>query len=111
MNRYTRSQSYNGMLYKKHKFYKHLKVYLIFIGMMLFITLFTDGDPNFYPFAFWWGLGVVVHYLKTFGWSNLTQTTRQEPQEREYELPSEPEEEEFVELRQPQKAWRDRDLV
>lgn len=99
--------------YKKFKFFKHLKFYFIFVGFMLFMNVFMDAHIHFYSVAFWWGLGIVFHYLKTFGWAHVTmdQDRYEEQRTFRYESQPEPEEEEFVELKQPQKAWRDRDLV
>lgn len=113
MNRNVQDQYMQHKEDQKAKFYKHLKFYLIFVGIMLYSNIFKDTGPNFYPVAFWWGLGVVFHYLRTFGWAHLSadQFIYKEQYEHRYEIPTEPEEEEFVELRQPQKAWRDRDLV
>ncbi|MFN7118635.1 MAG: 2TM domain-containing protein [Saprospiraceae bacterium] len=112
MNRYAQQQ-HKDLEHKKFKFYKHLKFYLMFVGLMLFVNIFMGANADFYPVAFWWGLGVVFHYLKTFGWEHLTmtQSVAEESYERRTEVPAEPEEEEFVELKQPQRAWRDRDLV
>ncbi len=111
MNQYGYSK-HKDFEEKRFKFYKHLKVYLIFVGFMLFISVFMDSDVNFYPVAFWWGLGVVFHYLKTYGWQHLTMdATRFETgSEQQEELHLE-KEEEVVELKKPQRAWRDRDLV
>lgn len=100
---------------KKFKFYKHLKFYLIFVGFMLFVNVFMDADANFYPVAFWWGLGVVFHYLKTYGWQHLNADAgaafeARKDQLEDFNMERE-EEEEVVELKQPQRAWRDRDLV
>lgn len=109
MNKYAHHQQDTEE--KKFKFYKHLKMYLCFVGFMLFMKLFWGSDANFYPVAFWWGFGVVVHYLRTFGWAGLYEQPAQQQQEQRYESHTEPDIEEFVELKQPQKAWRDRDLV
>lgn len=96
----------------KFKFYKHLKLYLCFVGFMLFSNIFLHADIHFYSVAFWWGFGIVIHYLRTFGWADLNEQPAQQQQpEQRYEAFTEPEVEEFVELKQPLKSWRDRDLV
>lgn len=110
MDRYMHQQQ--NAENKKVKFYNHLRTYLCFIGFMFFAKFFFHVDANFYPVAFWWGFGVVVHYLRTFGVEGLTdRSAAQEAQSPTYETFSKPDVEEFVELKQPQKSWRDRDLV
>ena len=51
----------------KKGFYKHLAVY---IAVNLFITLTTifSGDfPESLPMAFFWGMGLAIHYFNAFG--------------------------------------------
>ncbi len=112
MNRYS-GHKRGSENYKKYKFYKNLKTYLCFVGFMLVMNTFMRMHINFYPIAFWWGFGIVVHYLRTFGWAGLTEQYAQQLPERErtYDNFAEPDVEEFVELKQPQRVWRDRDLV
>lgn len=97
---------------KQEKFYGHLKAYLIFTGFMFFIKFFMHAHVDFYPVVFWWGFGVAIHYLRTFGWEHLQNPTTQEQQQR-YEREEELEEDIFVELKPKQKvkSWREQDLV
>lgn len=62
-------------LYKKAKkrvkakigFFNHLKSYLIINAIFIFISA-TEGDPfESLPVAFFWGIGLVSHYIKVFG--------------------------------------------
>jgi hypothetical protein len=52
---------------ERAKFYKHLYTYAIINGVFFLISLFR-GRPFFpFPVAFFWGIGLVFHYLKVFG--------------------------------------------
>lgn len=111
MNKYANPHSPKGTAHKELKFYKHLKTYLCFIGFMFFAKIFLHIDINLYPIAFWWGFGIVIQYLRTFGWAGLQEQCTQQQQTYRYDVDTEPEIETFITLKQPQKAWRDRDLV
>lgn len=101
---------------KEVKFYKHLRIYLTIIGISILARFLGTGHVGFPSFAFWWGIGVVVHYLSVFGlegfsnnpyWTSQCGTTKD--QYRDEEEPVEPEP--LVDERVPRRIWRDRDLV
>ncbi len=100
---------------EKFKFYKHLKVYLTFVGVTMFIGIVGRGQFHVPSFVFWWGLGVAIHYLNVFGWDSLFQ--EEPPSDRSYMRTNpearDEEAESLVEMgeRQPRPRWRDRDLV
>lgn len=104
-----------NLAYKQHKFYKHLKTYLWFIGVMFFLRFFMHENIHFQPIAFWWGFVIVLDYVRTFGWENITNPMAQEPSTPRYNREDELEEDVFVELRPQQKTkvktWREQDLV
>lgn len=104
--------SKENALKKQEKFYKHLKTYLSFIGVLVFLKFFIHAQVDFYPIAFWWGFVVVIDYLRTFGWEHI-QIPATPQQQRHYEGEENLEEDTFVELkpRQKVKAWREQDLV
>jgi len=97
---------------EKQQFYKHLKVYLIVVGITMFSNGFGRGAFNVPPFAMWWGIGVAIHYLNVFGWESLFKQDGDEPTDT-YRDDDDEEAEPLVELgeRVPRRQWRDRDLV
>lgn len=52
---------------QKVRFYKHLYTYVIFVGLMFFLTLLRGRPFAFLPLAVIWGVFVLFHYLKVFG--------------------------------------------
>ena len=77
------------------KFYKHLSFYLIvnlfFIGRRIYkdinygdsvIEAFTDVDN--YRFFFWWGIILIFHAVKTFGFPNLFNKDWEERKVKEF---------------------------
>lgn len=50
------------------KFYKHLTWYIAIMGFFLYKN---HGNVfGFFPIAFFWGIGVAIHYFSVFGWPN-----------------------------------------
>jgi hypothetical protein len=77
------------------KFYKHLAFYLLinflFIGRRIysdisqgdsFLEAFTDIDN--YNFFFWWGVFLIFHAVKVFGFPNLFNKDWEERKVKEY---------------------------
>ena len=77
------------------KFYKHFAVYLvinfIFIGRRIytdirfgdsFFEAFTDIDN--YGFFFWWGVFLIVHAIKVFGFPSLFNKDWEERKVKEF---------------------------
>lgn len=109
---------------EKKSFYQNLGAYLMVIPFLFLLNIFT-GTGHFwfiYP-ALGWGMGLLGHYFKAFGYPGMK---GEEPEWEQREMDKElrrlnagrPEEEEdYLELRdyerQPQKGrkWRDDDLV
>jgi hypothetical protein len=77
------------------KFYKHLATYLVinffFIGRRIysdiaqgdsFLEAFSDFDN--YNFFFWWGVFLIFHAAKVFGFPNVFNKDWEERKVREY---------------------------
>lgn len=104
---------------KKAKFYKHLFFYLAFNGFF-FTTGLLQGHPmEPLTIAFFWGIGLVIHYLKVFGLPG-SGVLSNEWEEREYrrELerlekrkPQARQMEDQLDLKEMAKNYRDSDLV
>lgn len=90
--RYVRAQK---RVEEIKKFYKHLAFYLIvnfiFIGRRIykdisygdsFFEAFTDIDN--YGFFFWWGIFLIFHAAKTFGFPNLFNKDWEDRKIKEY---------------------------
>lgn len=54
-------------VHEKAKFYKHLYTFLIFNGIFFLMSLFRGRPYAPLMVTFFWGIGVVFHYLKVFG--------------------------------------------
>ncbi|MDX1943581.1 MAG: 2TM domain-containing protein [Saprospiraceae bacterium] len=94
---------------KQEEFYKHLRIYLTVIAIAFISRVFFHGYFGIPSFAFWWGIGVFVHYISVFGWNNIDSCT---PNRNYFEdEPNEREAEPLVDQREQRKSWRDRDLV
>lgn len=94
---------------KQAEFYKHLRTYLTIVAIFFMYRVFFQGHIGIPSFAFWWGIGVLVHYVSVFGWDKLEGNHvdrayfEDEPDEREAEP--------LVDQRMRDRSWRDRDLV
>ena len=77
------------------KFYKHLVVYLVinffFIGRRIYkdiihgdsaLDAFTDIDN--YGFFFWWGIILIFHGVKVFGFPNVFNKDWEDRKVKEY---------------------------
>jgi hypothetical protein len=61
---------------RRASFRYHLGAYIVIIGFLWAIWLFTGTDPgtggNYYPWPIWstagWGLGLLFHYLGAYVW-------------------------------------------
>lgn len=52
---------------QKAKFYKHLYTYLIINGLFFIMSLFRGRPFASLPVALMWGVGILFHYLRVFG--------------------------------------------
>lgn len=98
-------QENTSVAMRKAKFYKHLTVYLAVVGFATFGQFFATGHLHTPLFAFWWGIGVVAHYLSVFGWQHPAETDTP----RNFMHSDEPEPR--TNNRERIRTWRDRDLV
>jgi len=80
------------------KFYKHLTWYIAIMGFFLYKN--HGNIFGFFPIAFFWGIGLVVHYFSVFGWPN-EQTKKPEQEEDNID--------DALEDKGP--SWSDKDLV
>ena len=56
----------------KKAFYHHFSVYLSFVGFFFLLNLFTSPGRWWFIYpALGWGIGVLMHFLGTFGVSSL----------------------------------------
>lgn len=49
------------------KFFKHLYIFIIVNATLVFFSLFRGRVFTPFPVIFFWGIGLVFHYLKVFG--------------------------------------------
>ncbi len=111
---------------EKKKFYSHLTTYLTMSAFFMLLNLFTSPGRWWFIFpVLGWGIGIVSHYIKTFGPPGLAQDSDWEERALREELrklgvpPSEdaiPEQEpeesqEELDLKELQKKYDERDLV
>jgi len=109
---------------KKKDFYEHLTTFLVMSVFFFVLNMMTaPGSWWFYWPILGWGMGVLFHYLDTFGLpfvGTLSQEWEkkafaEEVQRLEGKDPKE--EEEYLELRELKRSsnrdrrWRDEDLV
>jgi hypothetical protein len=105
---------------RKIGFYKHLKAYVV-INVFIAAINIIDGDPmGWFPMPFFWGIGLLMHYINVFGLPGTdglyTENWEEKIFDEELEqIKKEEEEREELELRQikqdKRKAWDDSDLV
>jgi hypothetical protein len=69
-NRYDEADPYDRARKKvdqKKGFYKHLAVYVV-VNLFITLTSIFSGDfPDSIPMAFFWGMGLAIHYFNVFG--------------------------------------------
>jgi hypothetical protein len=52
----------------KTRFHRHLLIYVIFNAFLLFQSTFFHGNPlRPFPVIFFWGIGLLIHYLRVYG--------------------------------------------
>jgi hypothetical protein len=104
---------------KKAKFYKHLFIFLIINGFVLTSSLLQGHFFRPFPMTFFWGIGLIFHYLKVFGIPGsgvLSNDWESREYQRELEKlarkpKSEPTMDERLELKEVVKNYKDSDLV
>ncbi len=115
MKRTCSHHRYGHKRYKQsepEKFHRHLRTYIGVIGGMALANLFWGAHIHFQSVAFWWGIGLAIHYLNVFGWESLRTAERFEPTDTSHQASDEyTAEDELVELQKPRRAWREKDLV
>lgn len=107
---------------RKKGFYSHLAVYLA-VNFALMVV--SEGES--FPVILFWGIGLVSHYLKTFGFPGRNKVLSPEWEEREIEkemqrfrpmnntyqdpAPVNDEELELKEFKKLRKEWDDSEFV
>lgn len=103
----------------KKEFYHHLLSYLAVNIVMFFVVFFNSGGFSWLMPACFWGIGLLSHYFKAFGFPGVGVFDSEEweeneikkeiaKQKRKYERILEVEE---LELRELSKNYRTEDLV
>jgi len=101
---------------KRKGFYSHLGSY---ISVNLFLIIMNDFEPVF-PVIFWWGVGLVSHYIGVFGLPGsgaLSDDWEKREIEKEMARMSEkekmlpPTNRSAIERPEMQKRWSEEDLV
>jgi hypothetical protein len=65
-------------------FYTHFAIYLLFVPFFIFLNIISTGFPwAIFPIA-GWGLGILGHATKTFGWNPLFGKNWEERKIKEY---------------------------
>jgi len=96
---------------KKWKFYKHLRAYLIVNGIFFFIFL-ADGEAHeWWQVAYYWGIGLLIHYLLVFRPWATPGLSREWERQNQRELPPLRAEQRERSARRKRKKWDERDLV
>lgn len=83
---------------KHYQFYAHLRAYLLVNILLAALALEGNNPFAFGPLIFFWGLGVLSHYKKTF-YSRSQISSKNEEQS------------DIVELIEESSKWNDKDLV
>ena len=105
---------------KKIGFYKHLKVYVVVNVFMAAMTLISGDITDWFPTPFFWGIGLLFHYIKVFGLPGTGGLYTEDWEKRIFDeefdqIKREEEEMEELELRQMKKekpnTWDDSELV
>ena len=89
MNEFDKENKY---LRAKHrvatikKFYTSLLSYVVFISLLAALNYYTDEwrNPWFLWVALGWGIGVVIHAFKAFGWMPFMSKDWEEKKIKEY---------------------------
>ena len=108
----------NNELPEEVKFYKHLTSFVIVNGIFMMVT-----RGKWLPIVFFWGIGLLFHYVKAFGIGRDGFLSKEWEDERKEAYRSRrrrrpaPEEEDYEELelpplkKQKKPSWDERDLV
>ena len=109
---------------EKKDFYSHLSTYLVMAIFFFVLNALTSfGQWWFYWPLLGWGVGLVMHYFKVFGFPGVgPMDAKWEQQEMERELRKldrgqkrMEEEDDYLELpeleKEKQRSWKDEDLV
>ena len=115
-----RYESARKRVKKKKEFYKHLGSFIIVNIFLFLLNMFTSPGHFWFIYPFLgWGLGLMGHYYETFGFpgmkGNESDWEKREIEKEMRRLNSGTYEDDHLELRElkknPQKNWRDEDLV
>lgn len=104
-SRNHRSEGPRNETMEREKFYKHLKMFLIFNAVFFFLSMKNGGHSSFIYVTFFWGIAVANHYFKVFGNRGY-----QEPYDDFMGDLDDSISESFSEKRKKPR-WRDKDLV
>jgi hypothetical protein len=101
--------------FEKFKFYKHMRIYLIFNLIFFFFSARNGRGMTSLSIAFFWGIGLAMHYLTVFHpWGSRT-LSREWERRRMLEEGHDSPDDEYLELKQlkptKKKRWDERDLV
>jgi hypothetical protein len=86
--------------YEKYKFQKHLRAYLIVNGILWYSNMRNGHFFGSFPVAFFWGLGLLFHYVSVFGWPDANSAAN---------LGFEQDDDPIAPQNEP--GWKDKDLV
>ncbi len=86
---------------RQYKFQKHFRAYLIVNAILAFMAIGGNDLDGWFPVAFFWGLGVLIHYLKVYGNAPSPKRSLSMPLVREEDLVRD----------EPESRWREQDLV
>ena len=102
---------------EKVKFYKHLSSYIIVNAAMLAVNALNGTYRNWLPVIIFWGIGLAFHYVKAFGFGKqgLGSKAWEQKMLKKDHNHQEDEDEEYLDLKEmekePEKNWREEDLV
>lgn len=90
------------------KFFKHLKMFLIFNAVLLFFSVKNGGNMSFMYMTFFWGIAVANHYFKVFGQSAYRAPLDDSVEDADYFLDDM---DRPLSRKSEKPRWRDKDLV
>jgi hypothetical protein len=103
---------------EKAKFYKHLYIYLAFNAIFLTMSFFRGRAMFGLAVPFFWGIGLLFHYLKVFGLPGsgiLSKEWEDREIQKEFDRlknhKNAKPEDDSLELREVRKNYNDNDLV
>lgn len=89
----------------KKEFYQHLQVYLLMNVFFIVMGYRYAEIKDTFAVTFFWGLGVLMHYLRVFGWPSHPPEGASSAAEEELELPP------LTKSPPEPPRWEERDLV